>query len=62
MEFKDLKERQDAELQKMLAEHRAKWHDLRLKISIGQLKDVSSHRKTRREIAQIKTRLNQTAN
>jgi len=61
MEFKDLKERKEVELRKMLAESLSKWHDTRLKLSIGQLKDVSAHKKVRSEIAKILTRLNQIA-
>jgi ribosomal protein L29 len=59
MEFKDLLDVKEGTLKEMLAESRAKWHDLRLKLFISQQKDLSAHKKIRREIARLNTRLNQ---
>lgn len=59
MEFKELLDIKEAPLREMLAQARAKWHDLRLKLSIHQQKDLSAHKKIRQEIARIETRLNQ---
>ena len=59
MDFKEVKSKSANELRRMLAEERATLYDLRLKMSVNQLKDVRSIRKTRGNIAQILTRLNQ---
>ena len=59
MSFKDLNKKSEAELKKMLAEERQKLYDLRLKVSVNQLKEVRQLRETRKRIAQILTRLTQ---
>ena len=59
MSFKDLNKKSETELQKMLAEERQKLYDLRLKVSVNQLKEVRQVRETRKRIAQILTRLTQ---
>ncbi len=59
MEFKELLELKEGPLRTMLAQSRTKGHDLRFKLSIGQQKDLSAHKKIRQEIARIQTRLNQ---
>ena len=61
MEFKELKGKTANELRRMLAEERATLYDLRLKMSVNQLKDVRSIRASRATIAQILTRLRQLA-
>lgn len=61
MSFKDLHKKSATELQKMLAEERQKLYELRLKVSVNQLKEVRQVRETRKRIAQILTRLSQVA-
>ncbi len=62
MSFKDLNKKSEVELQKMLAEERQKLYELRLKVSVNQLKEVRQVRDTRKRIAQILTRLSQLSN
>ncbi|MBU0613750.1 50S ribosomal protein L29 [Patescibacteria group bacterium] len=57
MEYKELKEKSAKELQKILAEERASLYDLRLKLSVNQLKDMSKVKSVKLEIARILTRL-----
>jgi ribosomal protein L29 len=57
MEYKDLEKKDNDELMKLLSQERAKLYDLRLKISVNQLKDVREVRETRKTIAQIMTQL-----
>jgi ribosomal protein L29 len=57
MEYKDLEKKSNDELKKLLFQERAKLYDLRLKISVNQLKDVREVRETRKTIAQIMTQL-----
>lgn len=59
MEFKELQGKTVSELNRMLAEERALLYDLRLKISVNQMKNVRQIRQIRQKIAQILTRLNQ---
>ena len=59
MNYKELEKKKPEELQKILAEQRAKLQDLRFKSSIGQLKTVRDIRETRKNIARILTRLSQ---
>ena len=55
MKFKELKQKSEAELQKMLTEAREKVRDMRFKVSQRQLKKVRDIRKTKQMIAQILT-------
>lgn len=57
MEYKELTQKKESELKKMLAEERAKLHGLRLKLSVNQLKDVREVRTIRKNIAKILTQL-----
>ena len=59
MEYKDLMQKSDTELKKMLAEERATLHDLRFKASVNQLKDVVAIKNAKKMIARINTRLTQ---
>jgi ribosomal protein L29 len=59
MSFKDLNKKTVTELGKMLAEERQKLYDLRLKISVNQLKEVRQVRVARKNISRILTRLSQ---
>ncbi len=59
MKFKDLKKKEIKELQKMLAESRAKLLELRFRDASRQLKNVREIRALRRQIAWILTALNQ---
>lgn len=45
------------QLEATIAEDRAKLHDLRIKISVGQLRDVREVRETRQRIARMCTAL-----
>ncbi|MBI4812504.1 50S ribosomal protein L29 [Candidatus Falkowbacteria bacterium] len=58
MELKELKNKKDNELQKMLAESREKLRDLRFKVASKQHKDVREVRKVKILIARILTLLN----
>lgn len=59
MEFKQLEKKTEAELQKLLGQERAKLYELRLKVSVNQLKDVREIREVRKNIAQILTQMQQ---
>jgi ribosomal protein L29 len=58
MEYKELKIKKEAELQKELAESRDKLRDMRFKDANKQLKDVRAIKKIRVTIAQVLTLLN----
>ena len=58
MEFKDLKDKTEGELQTLLAEARESLREMRFKDSNKQLKNVRGLRVKRLEIAQILTVLN----
>jgi len=58
MDFKELKNKSEGELQRLLAELREKTRDLRFKDSNRQLKDVREIREVKKEIAQVLTVLN----
>lgn len=60
MEFKELKNKNLAELNKLLAERRDKLRDSRFKVANRQLKDVRSIRKLKKEIAGIITLINKS--
>lgn len=62
MKFKELKKQSVTQLEKLLSQHKDELRDLRFKIANKQLKDVMQIRKTKRQIAQILTLLNQKKN
>ena len=55
MDFKELKTKTEAELQKLLAESRDKLRELRFKDANKQLKDVRQIRKVRETISRVLT-------
>jgi ribosomal protein L29 len=57
MLYKELEKKSENELAKILGEQRATLHDLQLKLSVNQLKDVRALRSTKRTIARILTKL-----
>lgn len=59
MEFKELQKKEKKDLQEILAQSREKVRELRFKASHGQLKDVREIRKTKKQISQVLTLLNQ---
>ncbi|MDP2631929.1 MAG: 50S ribosomal protein L29 [Candidatus Uhrbacteria bacterium] len=59
MEWKELEKKSANELKKILSEERSSLHELRLKLSVNQLKDVRSVRKKKKLIARIETRISQ---
>lgn len=58
MEFKELKNKKENELQKILNESRDKLRDLRFKDANKQLKNVREIRQLRNMISQVLTLLN----
>jgi len=58
MEFKELKNKEEKELQKILVQSRDKLRDLRFKDANKQLKNVREIRKTKETIAHVLTLLN----
>lgn len=58
MEFKELKNKKENELQKILNESRDKLRDLRFKDANKQLKNVREIRQIRNMISQVLTLLN----
>lgn len=48
------------ELEALVAETRGKLHDLRIKLSVGQLRDVREVREVRQRIARMLTQLAKT--
>lgn len=58
MNYQDLSKKSAKELEKMLGEQRGALYDLRLKVSVNQLKDTRALRETKNNIARILTRLN----
>lgn len=58
MKAKDLRKQSKQDLQKRLAEKQTELIEKRFDVRIGQETDYSSIKKTRREIARIKTLLN----
>jgi len=53
MEYKELKNKSEKELQKLLEDWRNHLRDLRFKASSDQLKNVREIRQTRKNIAQV---------
>ena len=58
MEFKELKNKEEKDLQKILAQSRDKLRDLRFKDANKQLKNVREIRKEKEIIARVLTLLN----
>lgn len=58
MEYKEIKNKKDSELQKMLAEVRNELRALRFKDANKQLKDVREIREKKKIVAKIMTVLN----
>jgi len=58
MKKEELKTRSDVELRKILEDDAEKLQKLRFDLSFNRLKDISSIKKVKREIARIKTLLN----
>ena len=58
MEFKELKNKSESELQRLLEEEREKLREMRFKVAQRQLKKVNDIRETKKIIAQILTLLN----
>ncbi len=59
MKAEDLKGKSADELKKVLLEKRKEQFNLRFQLSGGQLENTSQMRKLRREIARVKTFINQ---
>ena len=59
MEYKDLAKKKINELEKMLGEERGTLYDLRLKVSVNQLKDIGLVKKTKKNIARLLTRISE---
>lgn len=57
MEFKELQAKKVGELQKMLMEEKQHLYELRLKLSVNQLKQVRQFRDTRKNIARLLTKI-----
>jgi len=58
MNIKDLKNKKESELHKLLYEYREKIRDLRFKISLNEIKTVHEFKKARKTVARILTFLN----
>lgn len=57
MNFKELKQKNEIELKKLLADSREKLRDLRFRVASRQLKDVRQIRKIKKTIAKVLTLL-----
>ncbi len=55
MKIRELREKSETELDRMLAENRNKIRDLRFKVAARQLNDVREIREARKAVAQILT-------
>ena len=60
MKAEDLKGKTADELNKMLVDLRKEQFNMRFQLSQGQLEDTSKMRKTRRDIARVKTFITQS--
>jgi len=58
MDFADLKNKSDKELQEILHEERHRLHEFELKVGEKQMKNVRAIRKTKNLIAKVLTLLN----
>ena len=61
MRAKEMRERSDEELMKMLSDAKGELFNLRLKNATHQLDNTGELKKNRREVARIKTILNERA-
>jgi large subunit ribosomal protein L29 len=59
MEVKEIQEKTDAELNKLLAQYREKQRDLHFRIARKELKNHQEYKMVRRDIARVKTLLRQ---
>lgn len=59
MDIKDLRKKENKELQKILATSRAKLRELKFSNSNKQLKNIREIRQLRKEIAQLLTLINE---
>lgn len=57
MEFKEIQNKTENELRRILAEQRGLMYDLRLKLSVNQTKNVRQIRDVRKTIGKILTQL-----
>ncbi len=62
MDFKEMQQKEDKELHKLLAQYRDKLRELRFKDANKQLKSIRKIRQTRTDIARILTILNNRKN
>jgi ribosomal protein L29 len=58
MDFNEIKNKSEKDLQELLAEKREEWRELKFKSSEGQLKNVRAMRVAKKTIAKILTLLN----
>lgn len=61
MKLKELKDKSDSELQKLLSQQREKVRDLNFRIAHKEVKNHQEFKQVRRDIARIKTLLRQRA-
>jgi len=62
MDINELKNKSEAELRKLEKEQREELRSLRFDLSSGKAKNVDNVRKLKKDIAQIKTVINQKKN
>lgn len=58
MRMKELKEKNDAELKKLLQNYKEKYRSLRFKVAQKQVKDVRDLRQAKKDLARIFTEIN----
>lgn len=59
MNYKEIIKKESAEIKSLIAEKRIELSDNRFKNSINDLKDTSQIKKARKELARLKTALNE---
>lgn len=59
MKIKEIREKTEAELQKLLQEKREKLRELRFTLATGKIKSPAEIKKTKKDIARILTILNE---
>lgn len=57
MRKNEFKDKSRKELEAMIAESRGALHDMKIKLSVGQMRDVREVRETRKQIARMMTQL-----
>lgn len=57
MRKNEFKDKSRKELEAMIAESRAALHDMKIKLSVGQMRDVREVREIRKQIARMMTQL-----